>query len=575
MRNFGYLVFILLLFSNCQPNTETSKDSTLTTVCNPMDLSYRFMPDEPSRREAADPSVLFFQDKYFLFASKSGGYWYSEDLIDWKFVQTNEIPTEEYAPTAISINDTVYFLASSNSLSTIYKSPDPLSGHWEIAKDTLFRPVWDPAFYFEDDRLYLYWGCSNVTPIYGIELDYKNNFAPIGEPVVLLKAETSFYGWEVPGDYNRITQNAPWIEGAWLNKINGKYYLQYAGPGTEFKSYSDGVYISDSPLGPYEIAPHNPFAYKPEGFAAGAGHGSTFKDKYDNFWHMGTATIAVKHMFERRLSLFPTFVDEDGIMHSTTKYGDYPFIIPDKKVESLDEIFPGWMLLSYNKEVSVSSAIDSLPATNMTDENIRTYWAADTGNETEWATIDLGTEYDMYAIQVNLAEHNTDIYGRQKNLRFQYQVEVSSDNSEWQLIIDKSNNQNDNTHDYTQLEETVKGRYVRIKNITVPGGNFALSGFRVFGKGEGNKPEKVDRLDVARVPDDRRVVNLSWNKSENATGYNISYGIAADKLYHNYIVYSDTTLAINSLNTKQVYYFTIEAFNENGITASEILKEVE
>jgi xylan 1,4-beta-xylosidase len=39
-------------------------------------------------------------------------------------------------------------------------------------------PVWDPAFYLDDDnRLYLYWGCSDVDPIYGVEVDYDNGFA--------------------------------------------------------------------------------------------------------------------------------------------------------------------------------------------------------------------------------------------------------------------------------------------------------------------------------------------------------------------------------------------------------------
>ncbi|MCK7540434.1 MAG: hypothetical protein MZV63_60835 [Marinilabiliales bacterium] len=40
--------------------------------------------------------------------------------------------------------------------------------------------------------------------------------------------------WEVPGDYNTLTNNNPWIEGAWMTKKDGRYYLQYSGPGTEF-----------------------------------------------------------------------------------------------------------------------------------------------------------------------------------------------------------------------------------------------------------------------------------------------------------------------------------------------------
>ena len=54
-------------------------------------------------------------------------------------------------------------------------------------------------------------------------------------------------------------------EGSWMNKYNGKYYLQYASPGTEFKTYADGVYTSDSPNGPFKYETYSPFSYKPGG----------------------------------------------------------------------------------------------------------------------------------------------------------------------------------------------------------------------------------------------------------------------------------------------------------------------
>ena len=56
------------------------------TLCNPLDLPYRFQPEPPSRREAADPTVVFYQGEYWLFASKSGGYWHSADFIHWTLV---------------------------------------------------------------------------------------------------------------------------------------------------------------------------------------------------------------------------------------------------------------------------------------------------------------------------------------------------------------------------------------------------------------------------------------------------------------------------------------------------------
>ncbi len=39
-------------------------------------------------------------------------------------------------------------------------------------------------------------------------------------------------------------------------------------------------------------------------------------------------TISVKHMFERRLGLFPVTFDADGTMHADTALGDYPQIAP-------------------------------------------------------------------------------------------------------------------------------------------------------------------------------------------------------------------------------------------------------
>ena len=539
------------------------------TYCNPVDISYRFSLDTPSRREAADPTVVRYNDLFLLFASKSGGYWYSKDLAEWNFIETSQIPTEEYAPTAIVIGDTIYFLASSTEKSTIYKSTDPLAGEWSIAVEELETPVWDPAFFMDDDaRLYLYWGCSNVNPIYGVEVDYRNNFAFKGQPRELIHSNPAEHGWEVPGDYNTRVNNNPWIEGPWMTKKNDRYYLQYSGPGTEFKSYADGVCISEKPLGPFRLQPHNPFAVKPEGFAAGAGHGSSFTDSYGNQWHIGTITISQKHIFERRLGLYPVFHDSDETMYAITRYGDYPMIIPRGKINGFNEIFTGWMLLSYNKSAEVSSSVDSLPPSHMTDEDIRTYWAAESGSDTEYATVDLGSSCTVNAIQINFAEHNTEILGREKNKFHRYTIGYSNDGTTWTLLIDNSGNETDNTHIYKQLDSPVNCRYLRINNIEVPGGHFAISGFRVFGKGSGPLSEQVTGFRAARNQEDRRQVILSWNKAPGATGYNVSYGIDKDKLYHDYIVYKDTTLTINSLNINQEYWFSIEAFNENGISVS-------
>ncbi len=524
------------------------------------------MPDGASRREAADPSVVTFQDEYYLFASKSGGYWYSSDLVDWEFVETDQIPTEQYAPTVITMRDTIFFLASSRDRleNAIYKSGNPKSGQWTQVRNAMPFDVWDPAFFQDDDeRLYMYWGCSNRDPIRGIELD-PITFDPISDSIDCIAQNFKVHGWERPGDYNEIDR-APWIEGPWMTKHEGKYYLQYAGPGTEFKSYADGVYEGGSPLGPFTYAKNNPFSYKPEGFINGAGHGSTFKDRYGNYWHMGTMTVYVKDWFERRLGLFPTYFDGEGNLVTDTGFGDTPFYIPNKKVSDVKELNTNWMLLSYNKEVSASSQIDSLPVKNAVDENVRTYWSAVSGDKGEWYSIDLLEECDISAIQVNFYDHGTQLFKRDENIYYQYVLEYSKNGANWVSLINKENHMLDTPHDYIQLENPVKARYIRLTSYYVPDGNFALSDLRVFGKGMGPLPNMPKNIEAIRNQNDRREVLLTWDESKNADGYIIQYGISKDKLYHSYKVYGKNTVTIRSLNANQDYCFRLDAFNENGL----------
>ena len=566
MKSIKVLLCCLSIYCSTIAFSQQNQQKVQSTFCNPLDLNYRFELEAPSRREAADPTVIVFKDRYYLFASKSGGYWHSLDLISWSFVETDEIPTEEYAPTVIAIRDTLFFLASSAKKSTIYKSVDPLSGKWSVAKEQLEMAVWDPALFMdEDNRLYLYWGIMNN--LKGVELDYKNDFEFIGKPQVLITYNPASYGWEVPGDYNELIEKKPFIEGCWANKYNGKYYLQYAAPGTEYKSYSDAVYISDSPLGPYELQSHNPFSYKPEGFINGAGHGSTFEDEWGNHWHISTMSISVKHQFERRLGLWPAFIDEDGILYAYTAFGDYPHKMPQSKMNSPKDYLLRGMLLSYNKPIEVSSTYKEFSKEKALDENIRTYWSAESGNEGEWIVVDLLDKCTINSIQINFAEEESTILGRkQERLYHQYKLEYSNNKRNWRTMVDKTGNRTDSPHSYVELYKPVSARYIRLTNYHVPDGKFAISDLRVFGKGAGKVPKGETTFNVTRDKADNRKTTISWTKKTDATGYNIRYGTHPDKLYLNYQVYDSETITINSLNSELDYYFTVDAFNENGIT---------
>jgi xylan 1,4-beta-xylosidase len=561
MKNAFFFLFIVasIAGSFLQAGTQV--------YCNPLNISYRFCLDQPSRREAADPTVILYKDNYYLFASKSGGYWYSADLATWNFVTTSDLPLENYAPTAIILGDWVYFFCSNSN--TIYRSNNPIGGKWEVFNNSFPISTTDPALFVDSDgKVYFYYGCSNESPIQAIELDVNNKLNPKGTPVSCISGNPAEYGWERPGDYNKNTGN-PWIEGAWMNKFNGRYYLQYAGPGTEYKSYGDGVYVSDSPLGPFTYATNNPFSTKPEGFIAGAGHGSTFEDKYGNWWHIATMSISVKHMFERRLGLFPAGFDREGNLFARTDFGDYPISIPDHKYKDVTELIPEWNLLSYHKTAEASSSSSTFPVSFAFDENVRSYWSALSGSKGEWLSVDLGTICSVHAVQVNFAENNTQILGR-NTMSEQYLVEYSSDKQRWSVLIDKTTNEEDLTHQFTVIPTPVKARYIRVTNFRVPGGSFAISDLRIFGKGTNIKTSGVDSIILQRSTNDPRTIKLTWRKQKYATGYNIRFGAKPDMLYRSYEVYVDTSVTIGSLNKHQSCFFEVDAFDENGIVKGTI-----
>ncbi len=562
-RTFNKLLIAITFFSVYFFALQITPAGSADTFCNPLDLSYRFMADATDAREAADPVVVLFKDDYYLFASRSGGYWYSNDLRQWTLVviPTSALPIETYAPAVFVIGDTMYYTGSAGQ--RMYKSADPKNGVW-IKSDRL-KNYGDPDLFLDDDgRVFMYHGLSNETPTWVVELRPDSLFVEKGEQVTIVTNNAATHGWERRGDDNLLDEK-PWIEGSWMTKHNGIYYLQYSAPGTEFKTYADGIYTATDPLGPYTYASYSPFSFKPTGFITGAGHGSTFKDKDGRYWRVATSVISVKHMFERRLSLYPVGFDADDVIYTNTAFADYPQYFPGVKDNPETDNSAGFMLLSRLKQAQCSSVLKGYSLKNAVDNDVKTYWCAETGNAGEWMQLDLGKICHIQAIQVNLGEHGTTsklVRGRTVQVYEQYHVDVSSDGEEWQTVIDKSENLLDIPHYYTELEPAVDARYVRIVNVFTPGeGMFAVRDLRVFGNSNQAVFTPITDFTVQRSAADGRDAVLRWNPLENSDGYIVRYGIAADKLYNHYIVYDADSVAIHSLNHGVDYYFSVQAFD--------------
>jgi len=564
------------------------------TYANPIDIDYRYNFEQHnegiSYRSGADPVMVIQRGTYYLFETIGDGYWQSRDLGTWRHITPSRWPINDIvAPSVLSVRDTIYLLPSTTSPLPIMMLTQPATGRVEFynrllpwlpmarayepfnqfAKPDSVQPgPWDPQIFHDPatERWFMYWNSSNEYPINVIELDKNRQLSYKGTPKWLFSLDPEKHGWERFGQDHRGTIK-PFIEGAYMSKHNGRYYLQYGAPGTEYNVYATGVYTSNDPLGPFTYAPYNPVAYKPGGFVQGAGHGNTFQDLHGNYWSTGTPWIGVNWNFERRIGMHPAGFDSDGQMYVDTRFGDFPHWLPTNMWKKSDDLFTGWMLLSYRKRVSVSSARDSFPADYITDENPRTYWVARQNKPGESLTIDLGQPYQVKAVQVNYADYKSGLYETDSTVVTRFRLKASLDGRQWQTVADLSRERRDRPNAYIELPSPTRARFIRYDHVYVAAKNLAISDIRVFGNGAGGNPSTPAGLTARRDGDERNAV-ITWNAVPGVVGYNLRWGIAPAKLYQTYQRFRDqgTTLELRALNVGQAYWVAIESFDENGVS---------
>src|SRR5689334_3539712 len=210
-------------------------DPPRRTYANPVDIDYRYnfeqINEQISYRTGADPVIVRHGDAYYLFMTLADGYWRSTDLVDWTFVAPSRWPVHSIvAPAAVSDGERLILMPSATSPEAIFESRDPAHGQLDFltrrmpelpgalygsgeaklhgwhAGDPQPEHVqpgpWDPALFKDDDgRWYLYWGSSNIFPLYGIELDLgdaesKQIIRYVGKPRALIALEPKQHGWE-------------------------------------------------------------------------------------------------------------------------------------------------------------------------------------------------------------------------------------------------------------------------------------------------------------------------------------------------------------------------------------------
>ncbi|WP_288531201.1 family 43 glycosylhydrolase [uncultured Bacteroides sp.] len=601
MKNKLSLLLVSFFLFSCAENKQVTEQQT--TFCNPMNLDYGwgcFQKREKKARTAADPVIVLFKDKYYLFTTMDiGGYRVSDDLITWKDVYFNPeihasaLDIDHYVAPAVAADDNyVYFINFTRDRSKkkvdVIRSADPENGKWEKCGEV--RRMADPCLFIDDGRFYFYYGLGAEQSTTFFEVnpetfeEIEGTKKVLREYITDVKECTSGYHFGRRELYDEIDASAwmgkfekiPCPEGAWIVKNNDKYYLQYATPGTICNWYCDIVMESDSANGGFVEQPYNPVSLKVGGFIGGAGHSCVFKDKYGNWWQATSMWIGNHDEFERRIGLFPVSFDAKGRMRTHTVLGDYPMLLPQKKFEPQDISAFGWMLQSFNKACMASSSLPGFEPEKAADENVRTWWSAESGNAGEHFVMNFGKKVQINSVQINFAEQDINPEAPKETDYHAYKLYTSNDGHTWKLLADKSGNKTAVPHEYLELSKPVEASYMKVENVHTPKeGKFALLDLRVFGSGYSDKPGQVKELSVKRNQEDGRYASIAWNKASGADGYLVRFGYQPDFLNQCIQVKgNETTELLLHILTKGVkYYYRVDTYNDSGITEGNVISE--
>ena len=106
-----------------KPATNLATPDRQSTYCNPINLDYGYCPipnfvQNGKHRATADPIIAIYDNKYFLFSTNQWGYWWSNDMKDWKFVSRkflrpwNDVYDELCAPASLVLGDSLLVIGS-------------------------------------------------------------------------------------------------------------------------------------------------------------------------------------------------------------------------------------------------------------------------------------------------------------------------------------------------------------------------------------------------------------------------------------------------------------------------------
>ena len=407
-------------------------------------------------RELADPTALWHEGKWYLYPSVDMAWVSADEGITWQHHPLN-VRDVGYAPTVVNHRGRFLLMASE---SAVYSGPSPLGPFEPIGKIAIpanpkHPPHIDPMLFSDENgRLFYYWGCAPRLGLWGVELDAKDPTKPLGEPKELIPFLPDTYPWERVGNNNQ-NPNTGWMEGSWMVKHGGRYYLTYSAGGTQYRTYAMGAYVSDSPLGPFVPQRRNPIFRTPEGLITGTGHGAIVAGPRGRLWVFYTVFAGVIHGFERRLGLDLVEVDAAGEL-----------LVP--RATSTPQALPSttasvpWVHLNDGEPTFPSSSAPNLAGRLAADNDLRTWWQPAAGDTAPTLTTHLSARATIHAARVVWRDVGLDTTKGVKPGPFRYRIDVETAPNQWTTLIDRSKSEEDMLIDYRECvpKSAIRARLV-------------------------------------------------------------------------------------------------------------------
>jgi len=450
------------------------------------DASFLWFVDRVEQyRELADPTAIWHDGRWILYPSVDMA-WVSADMgATWQHHPLN-VRDVGYAPTVVRQGDRFLLMASSSS---IYAAPSPLGPFKELGRPKLpagLPDTIDPNLFVDDDgRLYFYWGCSETLGIHGIELDASDPTRPIGQAKQLIPFSPDAHPWERVGEWNQ-NRNAGWVEGAWMIKHQGRYFLTYSAAGTEHRAYAMGAYIGTSPLGSFKPQARNPIFRTTAGLVTGTSHGSIIKGPGDRWWVFYTIAAGAAHGFERRVGMDLVEFDAGGDI-TVPRATSTPQWLPGRGPDGRGPADTRWDHLNGGVQTLGSSNAPNVSGRLAVDSDLRTWWQPAEGDAAPTLTSRLYGSATIRAVRIAWRDIGLDSNRGVLPGPYRYRVELQTAAGAWQTVLDRTSSQDDLLIDYREMAPTVASRARLVISGWPKGITPGVAEFTVFGNAEPRK----------------------------------------------------------------------------------------